>query len=92
MSPITSGLMSRGHMPSFNILGQRVWPCISILQTYRQKWGFQLYIKMKALDNISKSQTFCNGSKNVKLNFKGKVDWPSTVSEAMEVNALKNNM
>ena len=37
-------------------------------------------------------RTFCNGSKNVKLNFKGKVDWPSTVSEAMEVNALKNNM
>ena len=43
---------------------------------------------MKALGNISKSQTFCNGSKNVKLNFKGKVDWPSTVSEVMEVKAL----
>eukprot|EP00093_Oithona_nana_P012117 12117.XXX_261801_261983_1 [CDS] Oithona nana genome sequencing. len=59
MSPITSGLMSRSHMPSFNILGQRVWPCISILHTYRQKWGFQLYIKMRCRTcNISDFMDF----------------------------------
>ena len=41
------------YMASFSLLALTAWPCISIIQKYRQKGGFQIYVQILIFTQFS---------------------------------------